>query len=241
MNFNCLLFTGFLIVSLWSCRKDEINSVSAISLIKTLYNTVPTYPDYFEKYTYDEMDRLKLIIKSTGDSVVMEYTDTLIGEYQYDSTGYLFTTNLYFLNLQGLVDSSILENGHLNIKTIYDSGGYPSVKKYYYQGGMRNTEFYTIANGNIILKETMDTFGVIFYREEYSYELNKLNSIGASNFGQAYLGKSSVNFLSHLITFNPILPGKTDYFYTCDSLGRISEIVSKVGDRLLGTSNFTYY
>lgn len=230
-----------------ACNQDDSSDPAGrTELVKTQELSFPVgtgIPTITTSYVYDTQDRLRSIKYSSGDSVAMEYAGNTITERKFSSPGLLHTTNYYYLNNFGLVDSSVENNGQLRTKATYDQNKYLVRLTVYDQNdNIESVHNHQISEGNVVYSDTRDAFGVIEISQDNFFDLNKKSSLRNQNIGQPYRGESSVhcgtmvNYQDHVFMSSQTFL----YEYTFDTKGRIETVVYKVGD-VISTSKYTYY
>lgn len=165
--------------------------------------------DYVQLYVYSA-GRVEYLLPSASDTI----------------------RSTYFLNSQGLADSSVSEFGESVTRFSYDANGYLIRGVRSNMGHDFLAATYSIAGGNLV---SIANDPPVNYTETYTYT-DKVNTIGNENTGQGWMGKQSVNLMAtqHIEPSNY----NSSFTYEFDSLGRVSSYVQVSGS---GSSSVTKY
>lgn len=256
-------FTYYIIFILFlisSCKKEHSNKSDEYNLIKT-----KTTSTSVEHYFYDAQNRISRIDFYTNHSDTVSYyytylyTDSAIYEYHsneaissnYDSIfincdknphKFNLQYNRYFMHLNDACFSwsegyTYFPDGFL--QTSYDYGIDGGGRDTFYNDGVN----YIYSKGNFA---GMTGFGDD--QHTYYYYSDKLNTIGNSNFGRNYLGKSSycLIYQETIQTRNMrdtmIFTDTIAYNYEWDNTNRVITTYKKHSFNLVeDTTRYTYY
>ena len=261
MKFKNKLFIkiSILTVLFCSCKKQESISNSN-NLIKTKTTSTST-----EHYFYDAKNRISRIDFYTNHSDTVSYYYTYIytdsASYEYHSNEAISTNyDSIFINCDKNPHKLNLQYNryfmHLNEDCFSWSEGYT-----YFPDGFKQTSYiYDIDGGGI---DTYYNDGVNYIyskgnfagmtgfgddQHTYYYYADKLNTIGNSNFGKQFLGKSSycLIYQETIQTRNMrdtmIFTDTISYNYEWDNANRVILSYKHIGHYLLeDTARYTYY
>ena len=188
------------------------------------------------------------------DSLVhkYEYYPSMVIEKIFNANDTRYGRNIYNLNTDGLAtsetDIGYNQNGDStvaqNVSYKY-TDGYMTEKKSYLYGDTASwmSWDWQILNGNSIsMALGIGNWGGGTVTETYAYYPGSVNTMGNSNSGKSFLGKSSTNLVKSSITDNT--PQKTsNYSYTYDSYNRVIKELIR-GEGLTSNSVnliYTYY
>src|ERR1039457_2473758 len=248
-----------LIILVCSCKKNHDNQTPvnpASSLIKSMIFT-----DTTEKYMssmsfqYDSQGKVTQMIFDNPPDI-----DSLKYKYEYYSTMVIekiFYRNndkcgrtVYYLNSDGLAisetDMGYNHNGDSSVaQTVtykYNTDGYMLEKKSYLFGDTATwmSSNWQIQNGNnASMSVSLSALGGGSVTENYEYYLNTTNTLGNTNIGMMFLGKSNTNLIKSSVT-NNTPPKSGTYTYTFDSMNRISKEFLRGEGLMTSTVNLTY-
>ncbi len=256
--FACVI----LIIFAGACKKNSDSTTPAnpvTSLVKTI-----TYTDTTGTYLasmslqYDGQGRVMQMIFDNPpdmDSLIhkFEYYPSMVVEKIFSRNNARWGRTVYSLNAGGLAtsetDIGYSQNGDSSVaetvKYTYNTDGYMMEKKSFLYGDTATWISYgwQVMNGNnTSMSLALSIWEGLSVIESYTYYPNSVNSLGNSNTGKAFLGKSNANLIKSSVTNNTI-PKSGTYSYTFDSMNRVSHEFIR-GDGL-ATSDvnlaFTYY
>ncbi len=214
----------------WGCKKKNTTSINRLKTESSGYN-----------YFYDKYGRI--IKKSSGSDVKIYtyYTDSII----VSDTDLTKIIDKYYLNSQGLVDSSFefYPPPSSRHKYYYNSENY-LVKDAYYDkyNAIYRIDSHIIVNGNEVAY-LIKSPGTAKYDTAwvFTYDTSLINTIGNDYKGMNFYGKSSKNVLVKMESSPANISSTSWYRYEYDKQNRIE---LKVTTYLKGNPNgatFTYY
>lgn len=217
-NFLTILFAVATSAALLtSCGGDSdsptsLQNPSGSHKVRFMYNKSGPGDVYdTTEYFYNESGRIKreVICSSMVRSAKDYYYETgriIVRTSSTNNTSY----DTIFLNEAGLLDYR---------KEYF----WNTITKYFYEN---NYLIKTVQADTIVFDYEYESENLIRYRTNsfyfdntnYEYHLDKLNTIGNENFGKQYLGRSSKNLVSQIITAN----GNSIFTYKYDEMGRVT-------------------
>lgn len=256
------LFTFLTLIILCSCKKNNDNQTPvnpASSLIKSVILT-DTTGQYIASmsFQYNSQGEIVQMIFDNppdNDSLIhkFEYYPNMVIEKIFYSNNNKYGKTVYNLNSDGLAtletDIGYSPNGDSSIaQTVtykYNTDGYMIEKKSYLFGDTATwiSLNWQIMNGNnISMALGLSAWGGGSVTESYEYYPNTVNTLGNSNTGRLFIGKSNTNLIKSSIT-NNTTPKTGIYSYSFDSMNRVIKEFIR-GDGLTSSySNtiITYY
>ncbi|HNL84236.1 MAG TPA: hypothetical protein PKO18_03290 [Chitinophagales bacterium] len=264
----CIILILLLIIS---CKKEDSNKSVENNLIKTKTTSTST-----EHYFYDAQNRILRIDFYTNHSDTVSYyytylyTDSAIYEYHSNEpvtrffnpdsiTQFTCFPNPYKLSLKNNrymtnVNNDIFNIGHyicdgLDEGTDYDANGF---KNTYYSWGVDWNIRDTFYNDGLNYLYLSGSFGGLIgygrFMNTYYYLPDKKNTIGNSNFGRNYLGKSSYCLIYQETVNTENLFNSTEYVdtifynYDWDHTNRVVTTYKKYSFNLAeDTTYYSYY
>jgi hypothetical protein len=251
-----------LIIFVSSCKKNNDGQAimnPASSLVKTIIIS-DTTGQFNASMTlqYDSQGKLVQMVTYNPPS-----NDTLIYKYEYYPSMVIekifytnndkYGRNLYTLNSAGLAisetDMGYGQGGDSSIAATltykYNTEGYMIEKKSYLFGDTATwySLNWQIQNGNnASMALTLSTWGGVSVMESYEYNPNSVNTMGNSNTGMLFFGKSNTNLVKSAST-NSTPPQTGIYSYSFDSMNRVIKEFIRGSGLTSGSSNIiiTYY
>jgi hypothetical protein len=240
MKTRILLLLVPLMFLIGGCKKKSpLNAATA--KLKTVTLNSPTINEtYTLSYTSD--NKLLLYQGSGGDKITYSYAGNTVTVNQYDTTGALSETDVYYLNSAGLADSEVLSySGTVNYESFtYDANGY-KIKMLFYDATNTLTEIYnwTITNGNATYYYYTDNLLNVMGTQTTTYLADKLSSTGNQNSGLSLFGNSSTNLAATAVVTGYTNASYT-YTYTFDNNGLETSMTS-TGTGGTYVWSYTYY
>jgi hypothetical protein len=248
MNYR-LPFLSFILLVLFasSCKKDKDDATPSIPKIKAIIKPLSGGGNDSTLYTYNSDGNIATIYyNSSGERRVYTYTDNEVSLTTYDGTGMAQYTGHFYLNAQGLADSTYfvpVSGNPSSSRYIYNDAGSNIISRIYNPAGtLQSVYFYTEVGGNVVARADYSSTGTEISNSEFSYDQAHPNTIGEENKGFSFLGKQSDN----LLTADYIrLSWGTYYYtyrYTFDSNNRVFSQIrySALGDSA-GVAYYHYY
>jgi len=251
-----------LIILVSSCKKNNenqtpVNPASAHLKSMVFTDTTGKYISSMS-FQYDSQGKVTQMIFDNPPDI-----DSLIYKYEYYSTMVIekifyrnnnkYGRNTYYLNSDGLataeIDIGYNQNGDSsvaqNVTYKYNIEGYMLEKKSYLYGDTATWGSYNwqIMNDNITsMKLSLSLWGGGSVTENYEYFPNSVNTLGNTNDGKMFLGKSSTNLIKSSVT-NNTTPKSGTYSYTFDATKRVIQEFIRGNGLTTSTVNLTctYY
>ena len=248
-----------LIILVCSCKKNNDNQTPvnpASSHIKSMIFT-DTTGKYFSSmsFQYDSQGKVtQMIIDNPPDNDSLnykyEYYSTMVIEKIFYRNNVKYGRTVYYLNSDGLAisetDMGYNQNGDSSVaQTVtykYNTDGYMLEKKSYLFGDTATWFSYNwqIQNGNnASMVLSLSAWGGGSVTENYEYYLNTTNTLGNTNTGKMFLGKSSTNLIKSSVT-NNTTPKSGTYTYNFDSMNRVTKEFIRGDGLMTSTVNLTY-
>ncbi len=245
---NTLFLIVGLAVCLTSCNKeDNPASPSGIPLIYKFSVTSNVLGNYSETYLYDAKGMLVLKTNSEGDSVIYNYSDSIIVEHTYDKTGKITKDVVYYRFKVGnpVLGSVEKENGEerQTIYRYYDDGYLEEKTVLDREGKLLESAEFSIFDGNVISKSYKYKDSDLNYRVEYSdFDKSKFFTANPENFGQPYFGKLFTN-CPRKVRISTAAGDKVEYSHKLqyDKENNLIKIERYQGSLLFSTETFIYY
>jgi len=233
-----------------ACKKDKYSDIGRrIFLVRNVTgqdkdgNTLIGFD-----YSYDNNHRLTSIIFDKEPSVFSYHYSTVIRKYPYGGK------STYLLNSDRLADSANHTNAHTDDimasdKWVYNAEGQPILYKSYRRAvdndptsplTLSYEEVYEYSQGNLMNSYTYQN-NVLLYRYEYTYDQTKINTVGNTNIGQYFLGKSSSNPMSSMTIIFDSIRLFYQYENHVNSKGCIDTIKSFQNGTYTGAAAYAYY
>lgn len=237
-----------------SCDKSSDDSDPGgsgnIALVKSISTDNNGIDDFINEFSYDAQGReIVQRVSFTGSSsslnyrIESEYKSNELLQKKYDKANTLVESNHYFLNSKNLIDSSIENNGSLRSSYLYNNENYLVLQKSYdVLNRLVETKVINYSNGSIISQIITTNSGLGDSITEYSeFETGKKNTLRNENFGQSYRGKNSTLYAKKVKISNTQGTTEFQYFPSYDSMGRITNVVSRSQSILLFSNEISYY
>jgi len=190
----------------------------------------------------------------TSDSLVhnYEYYPEMVVEKVFYANNIKYGRTVYYLNSAGMAtsetDIGYSQNGDSSVAqsvTYKYIDGYMTEKKTYLHGDTATwiaMNWQYLSGNNSSMSLGLSLWGSGNVTETYDFYTNSVNTIGNSNSGKLFLGKSSKNLIKSSLT-NNLPPKSGTYTYNFDLMNRVIQQFIR-GDGL-STSNvnilYTYY
>jgi len=248
-----------LIILVCSCKKNNDNNTPvnpASALIKSILFTDTTGQFIASmSFQYDSQGKILQMISDNPpdiDSLVhkYEYYPSMVIEKIFYPNNNKYGRTIYYLNSEGLAisetdigyspngDSSVAQTATYKYNTI----GYMTEKKSYFYGdtaAWMSFNWQIINGNNISLVFGLAVWSGVSVTENYDYYPNSVNTLGNSNTGKMFLGKSNINLIKSSIT-NNTTPKTGQYSYVYDSMNRVIKEFIRGNGLTSSTLNLTY-
>lgn len=227
-----------------ACKKKE-NEKPAVAKLKTaiipdlLTGTIDTF-----NYFYNNNGTIdKITYGTTVGKTVYVYNGSTINEVKYNYLGTIYSSAVFYLNANDFVDSIYNSNTDYRYSYTYDSKGF--VSGYKFRGPsniVSNIRTYVNNGSNIASEYSGDGNGNVTGSTDYTFFVEKINTIGNENKGMKFLGINSANPIQSYTTTSGSSVTTGSYLYMYDSEGRITaqSVYSSLGS-LLYTNTYSYY
>ena len=241
-----IAFVGMLLLSACNKNTDKPSQPGAPEKLRVKTETgADALNGWQAVYIYDSNNRL---IKETE---IIWGTDTAkITEYFYagDKLTIKISKNnntrtiIYKLNPQGYISEHTGSDG-ITYSYTYNSNGYIIKTKNNQPDSYERNYYYNASNG--LLDSTRATIGGIWNNSQYyTYDMNRINTLGDINFGKSFYGSHNLRPFTHYeykyIESNVIKTQTIDYLFVYDEKGRIaSKSYESAGQKL--TTHYTFY
>lgn len=196
-------------------------------------------------YTYNADGTIHSVVDD-GDLSVFSYSTGFVTKTSYSTAGSIDFIETYILNTKGLADSIVQVNTSGNISRYglnYDGNDFLTEHYTYKADTIFSTIEYINDSKNIIAVQILNHQGLgLTYTANYGYFLNNENTIGNSNMGMSFLGKSSKNAYNSIAT-NFIVSSFMLFAYEYDRYGRIvnRKQYASAGSNVVQQDEFYYY
>lgn len=244
------LFIGLILsIVLWSCSEKECcepppaNSTPLVKSLTLSYDPGLGIPDVSTFYYYDTYSNLKLTKVSLGDSIINEYAGNQIFERRYNLQGLLHTTNIFYLNDRGLVDSTVENNWTKYTRAKYDQDGYlTELKSYDVNRNLLSIQQHQIMGGNVVISQTKDVLGNLIFSQINDFSGSVNNSISNANIGQSFRGRSSRQVATKVIYTDHVLMHSDTFIYEfiLNTKGLIETVKYHTGN-VTTVGQYTYF
>jgi len=258
-----LSIVSFLIFVLFfcSCKKNTDNPVPsnpAASFVKSMVMT-DTSGRFLASmsFQYDSNGKLTRMIVDNppdNDSLIhlFEYYPSMVIEKIFYTNNDKYGRTVYSLNAGGLAvsatETGYSHNGDSSVAMTTDYkyiDGYLTEKKDCLFGDTATWMLYRwqITNGNnISMALGLSAWGGGFVTESYAFYPNSVNTMGNTNTGRLFLGKSNAGLIKSSVT-NSSSPDSGTYSYSFDSMDRVIEEFIRGKGLTAGNTNtiITYY
>jgi hypothetical protein len=266
----------FALIFMIACKKDGVKLPSGTALVKTSTEGTTT-----AAYFYDNLNRISKITFSSSVSPASfeTYTYFLDTIYYYRSNfypAYNITHTLpdgtpvirqyngtYVLNAAGLFEgnyynklfTSVIIDGDDDYSYSYTAAGFIKTESYavtdfsYTDTLINDGKNYTAKHG-----VTNSLAGSFSTATTYDYYTDRINTIGNTNFGKLFSGRSSENLIKGEVTVfkstdtavHPDFTETKTYSYTFDNQQRVTSKTTVTTSTLysapvVSTATFTYY
>ena len=250
-----------LIILVCSCKKNNENQAPAgpaTSYIKSMIFT-DTTGKYIASMSFQFNSQGKVLQMiddnpPSRDSLIhkYEYYSSMVVEKIFYANNTKYGRNIYYLNSDGLAVSvtgiGYNQNGDSSVAQTISykySDGYMTEQKTYLYGDTAvwtSLNWHTLNGNNTSMSLGFSLWGEGTVTETYEYYPGSVNTMGNSNSGQSFFGKSNTNLIKSSITDNTT-PKTGNYSYTYDSYNRVIKEYIR-GNGLTSNSvnlAFTYY
>jgi hypothetical protein len=257
------LFSVLLMILLTvSCKKNSDDKISidpSTSLIKTIIQKNTSGVIFLRKdFQYDNQGRIiSQRVTNPEDSDIFiskyEYLPSMVISKEVLNDTILKTKTVYYLNYLGLATEvayvAYLSNGDSitgpNSIYNYNSEGYLTEMKVFLQDSSLGRSYTSqINDGNVSsLVLYVPSWSPDVITETYTYIPNSISSVGNSNMGMSFLGKSNKNLIGATILTSSVV-NTAVFTYTFDIYNRVLT-TTITGGTLVTTSpsdlSYTYY
>lgn len=244
------------VLSITGCKKTDSDNTTITPVGAKLKSVTLLPSGTVTTYYYDSLNRIAKVTTSGTvfyQSFVYKGSDSII---VFSSNGTdSGRISAYKLNGVGLVVNNTSAVGPTTYTYAYDINGYPTYSTANTVAGSAADTFVT--TGNNITEHRSSTSNVITtntmrLKQVYTYLTDKTNTIGNSNKGMGFLGKSSANLIGtetyHTSSVTIIPPSTTtsdetyNYSYEYDSNNRVTKRTqTAVSTGTPIVENYTYY
>lgn len=237
-----LFLLAVLVISVTGCKKETVKTAPAV--IKSVTNSGSGITT---SYTYDATGRVTEISNSNGSKTNITYTGDTVTEVYTEAGNTVWTKGLILSNglavtsvttdgsgsITGFSDYTFDSNGYLTLQTNYDSALQYTDRKEY---GINDGDIKVWTNRDTLTDENNFEY---YYDHHY---IEQTNTIGNSNRGLTYYGKSSGRLTKITKRYNYFLGNiRYSHSYSFDEYNRVS--TEKVYDHngvLKYTNTYTY-
>ena len=232
-----LFLWASIVLSVTGCKKETVKTAPAV--LKSVSNSGSGITT---SYTYDGSGRLTEISNSNGSKTTITYTGDTVTEVYTEAGNVVWAKGILLSN--GVAVSSVTTNGSAAVtgftEYTFDSNGFLVLEKNYNANQQyTDRKEYSISDGDIKVWTNRDTStnenNFEYYYDHYYVE--QTNTIGNSNRGLTYYGKSSGRLTKITKRYNYFIGNiRYSHSYTFDEYNRVS--LEKVYDHN-GTLNYT--